>query len=55
MDKDKVIENLKKELKTIIANSYKDIKPQLEKDLAAFFQTSTEKLERWILLFHLAI
>lgn len=51
MEKDKVIENLKKELKAIISNSYKDIKPQLEKDLAAFFQTSTEKLERWILLF----
>lgn len=51
MDKDKLIENLKKELKTIIANSYKDIKPQLEKDLAVFFQTSKEKLERWIVLF----
>lgn len=51
MDKDKVIETLKKELKAIIANSYKDIKPQLEKDLATFFQTSKEKLERWIVLF----
>ena len=51
MDKDKIIENLKKELKAIIANSYKDIKPQLEKDLATFFQTSKEKLERWIVLF----
>ncbi|MBF4484354.1 hypothetical protein [Flavobacterium sp. CSZ] len=51
MDKDKIIENLKKELKAIIANSYKDIKPQLEKDLTVFFQTSKEKLERWIVLF----
>ncbi|OXA71714.1 hypothetical protein B0A67_10170 [Flavobacterium aquidurense] len=51
MDKDKVIENLKKELKAIIANNYKDIKPQLEKDLTVFFQTSKEKLERWIVLF----
>lgn len=51
MDKDKLLESLKKELKTIVANSYKDIKPQLEKDLATFFQTSKEKLERWIVLF----
>lgn len=51
MDKDKIIENLKKELKAIIANSYKDIKPQLEKDLTTFFETSKDKLERWIVLF----
>lgn len=51
MDKDKVIESLKKELKKILANSYKEIKPQLEKDLSTFFETSKEKLERWIVLF----
>jgi len=51
MDKDKIIENLKKELKAIIAYSYKDIEPQLEKDLTTFFETSKEKLERWIVLF----
>ena len=51
MDKDKVVENLKKELKTFLANSYKDIKPELEKDLTTFFQTSKDKLERWIILF----
>ncbi|TDX11188.1 hypothetical protein [Flavobacterium sp. S87F.05.LMB.W.Kidney.N] len=51
MDKDKLIENLKKELKTILTNSYKDIKPQLEKDLNLFLEASKEKLERWIILF----
>ncbi|WP_291152203.1 hypothetical protein [Flavobacterium sp. UBA7680] len=51
MEKHKLIENLKKELKTIITSSYKDIKPQLEKDLNIFFEISKEKLERWIILF----
>ncbi|QOG04329.1 hypothetical protein [Flavobacterium sp. MDT1-60] len=51
MDNDKVLKELKSRLKIIIANSYKDIKPELEKDLNTFLETSREKLERWILLF----
>jgi hypothetical protein len=51
MDNDKLLEELKSRLKTIITNNYKDIKPELEKDLNAFLETSKEKLERWILLF----
>jgi hypothetical protein len=51
MDNDTLLEELKSRLKIIIANSYKDIKPELEKDLNAFLETSREKLERWILLF----
>ncbi|MNL04204.1 hypothetical protein D3C87_1247680 [compost metagenome] len=51
MDNDTLLKELKSRLKTIIINSYKDIKPELEKDLNAFLETSKEKLERWILLF----
>lgn len=51
MENDKLIEELKNKLKAIITKSYKDIKPELEKDLNAFLETSKEKLERWILLF----
>ncbi len=51
MDKDQLIEELKSKLKTIITDSYKDLKPQLEKDLNAFLETSKEKLERWLILF----
>lgn len=51
MDKDTLLEELKNRLKIIIANSYKDIKSALEKDLNSFLETSREKLERWILLF----
>ncbi|TPG41995.1 hypothetical protein [Flavobacterium pectinovorum] len=51
MENDKVLEELKTKLKTIITNSYKDFKPELEKDLNSFLETSKEKLERWMLLF----
>jgi hypothetical protein len=50
MNNDQFIEELKSKLKTIITNSYKDIKPELEKDLNTFLETSREKLERWIFL-----
>ena len=51
MDNDTLLKELKSRLKIIITNSYKDIKPELEKDLNSFLETSKEKLERWILLF----
>lgn len=51
MNNDKLIEDLKNKLKTIITESYKDIKPELEKDLNEFLETSKEKLERWIMLY----
>jgi hypothetical protein len=51
MDNDTLLKELKSRLKIIITNSYKDIKPELEKDINAFLETSGEKLERWILLF----
>lgn len=51
MDNDTLLKELKSRLKIIITNSYKDIKPELEKDLNTFLETSKEKLERWILLF----
>lgn len=51
MEKDRLIDALKTELSTIITKSYKDIKPQLEKDLSTFLETSKDKLERWIILY----
>ena len=51
MENDTLIDDLKERLKIIITKSYKDIKPELEKDLNTFLETSKEKLERWILLF----
>ncbi|MCV9926352.1 hypothetical protein OIU83_01710 [Flavobacterium sp. LS1R49] len=51
MNNDQLIEELKSKLKTIITKSYKDNKPELEKDLNTFLETSKEKLERWIILF----
>ncbi|RKR11591.1 hypothetical protein C8C83_3331 [Flavobacterium sp. 90] len=50
MDNDKFIGELKSKLKAIITNSYKDLKPELEKDLNTFLETSREKLERWFTL-----
>ncbi|MBS7233634.1 hypothetical protein KHA90_21705 [Flavobacterium psychroterrae] len=50
MNNDQLIEELKSKLKTILTKSYKDIKPELEKDLNTFLETSREKLERWIFL-----
>lgn len=51
MDNDKLLEELKSKLKAFISESYKDFKPELEKDLNSFLETSKEKLERWMLLF----
>ncbi|MEP6803576.1 MAG: hypothetical protein ABI892_03560 [Flavobacterium sp.] len=51
MNNDRLLQDLKSKLKTIITKSYKDIQPELEKDLNAFLETSREKLERWIFLF----
>jgi hypothetical protein len=51
MNNDKVIENIKEELKVVFFNSYEDIKSQLEKDFDTFFEISKSKLERWMILF----
>ncbi len=51
MDKNLLIAELEDKLKVIITKSYKDLKPQLEKDLSLFLETSKEKLERWTILF----
>lgn len=51
MNHNKLIEELKSKSKTIISNSYKSNKSELEKDLNTFLETSKEKLERWMILF----
>ncbi|CAH0336131.1 hypothetical protein FVB9288_01805 [Flavobacterium sp. CECT 9288] len=51
MNNDKVIENIKEELKVVFFHSYEDIKSQLEKDFDTFFEISKSKLERCMILF----
>ena len=51
MDKDKIVQELKSKLKIILTDNYKEIIPELEKDLNAFLETSKTKLERWLILF----
>jgi hypothetical protein len=51
MDNEKLIEDLKKQLRILITKSYKDRKSELEKDLNLFLETSKEKLERWVTLY----
>ncbi|WP_291287024.1 hypothetical protein [Flavobacterium sp.] len=46
-----LLEELKRKLKIIITESYKDNKFDLEKNLNLFLEASKEKLERWVLLF----
>lgn len=50
MDNDKLIIILKTKLKSILTNSYEDIKPELENDINDFLEKSREKLERWVIL-----
>ncbi len=51
MNIETLTQELKEKLKTLLTNSYKDYKPQLEKDLNNFLKTSAEKLERWTILY----
>ena len=51
MNNNNLIEEIKEKVKSLISKNYKDLKPQLEKDLKTFLETSAEKLERWAILY----
>lgn len=50
MDIEKLLKQLKQELVTLLGDKYKEFKPEIQKDITAFLDSSKEKLERWILL-----
>lgn len=50
MDIEKVMKALKENLLLLAKETYKDIKPELQKDINDFLSKSQEKIERWSLL-----
>ncbi|TDP60076.1 hypothetical protein [Flavobacterium dankookense] len=50
MDIEKVMKALKENLLLLTKETYKDIKPELQKDINDFLSKSQEKIERWSLL-----
>ncbi|THD32862.1 hypothetical protein [uncultured Flavobacterium sp.] len=47
MDIEKLLKQLKQELVTLLGDKYKEFKPEIQKDITAFLESSKEKLERW--------
>lgn len=50
MDIEKVMKALRENLLLLAKETYKDIKPELQKDINDFLSKSQEKIERWSLL-----
>ncbi|MEZ0007463.1 ribosomal protein L29 [Flavobacterium sp. 28YEA47A] len=50
MDIEKLLKELKQQLVTLLGDKYKEFKPEIQKDITAFLESSKEKLERWTLL-----
>ncbi|NJM79854.1 MAG: hypothetical protein HC854_09990 [Flavobacterium sp.] len=50
MDIEKLIKELKDSLLTLLGDRYKEIRPEVEKDIKDFIKQSEDKLKRWILL-----
>lgn len=50
MDIEKLLEELRKNLVTLLGEKYKEFKPEIQKDVKDFLEKSREKLERWSLL-----
>lgn len=50
MDIEKLLEELRKNLVTLLGEKYKEFKPEIQKDVNDFLEKSREKLERWSLL-----
>lgn len=51
MDIEKLLEELRKNLITVLGDKYKEFKPEIQKDVKDFLEKSREKLERWSILF----
>jgi len=50
MDIDKLLEDLRKNLITVLGDKYKEFKPEIQKDVNVFLENSKEKLLRWSVL-----
>jgi hypothetical protein len=50
MDIEKLLEELRKNLLTVLGEKYKEFKPEIQKDVNAFLENSKEKLIRWSVL-----
>jgi len=50
MDIEKLLEELRKNLITVLGEKYKEFKPEIQKDVKAFLENSKEKLQRWSIL-----
>lgn len=50
MDIDKLLEDLRKNLITVLGDKYKEFKPEIQKDVTVFLENSKEKLLRWSVL-----
>jgi hypothetical protein len=50
MDIEKLLEELRKNLTSVLGDKYKEFKPEIQKDVKDFLEKSREKLERWSLL-----
>lgn len=50
MDIEKLLQELRKNLITVLGEKYKEFKPEIQKDVNDFLEKSREKLERWSLL-----
>ena len=50
MDIEKLLEELRKNLLTVLGEKYEEFKPEIQKDVNDFLDRSREKLERWSLL-----
>ncbi len=51
MDIEKLLEELRKNLITVLGEKYTEFKPEIQKDVKDFLEKSREKLERWSILF----
>lgn len=51
MDIEKLLDELRKNLITVLGDKYKEFKPEIQKDVKDFLEKSREKLERWSILF----
>lgn len=50
MDIEKLLEELRKNLISVLGEKYQEFKPEIQKDVKDFLEKSKEKLERWSLL-----
>lgn len=51
MDIEKLLDEMRKNLITVLGDKYKEFKPEIQKDVKDFLEKSREKLERWSILF----